>query len=103
MSKSSMETTYRAIAYTITKTSWIHYILAELGISLHHPVKVLCDNILATCITVNHVLHECSKHIKVDYHFMRERESHGDLIVTYVLTQLQLADIFTKMLPVNRF
>lgn len=75
--------------------------MGELGIILHNPVNVLCDNILATCITANPVLHDRSKHIKVDYHFVHERVSHGDLVVTYVSTQLQLADIFTKALPVQ--
>ena len=103
MSKSSTKAKYHAVAYTVTETLWICYLLSELGLLITAPVKVLCDNISATYITTNPVLHGRSKHIKVDYHFVRERVSHGDLIVRYVPTQLQFADIFTKSLPVTKF
>lgn len=102
MSKFSTEAEYRASSYII-ETLWICYLLAELGILLRDPIKVLCDNISATYITTNPLLHDRSKHIKVDYHFFRECVSHGDLVVTYTPTQLQLADIFTKALHVQRF
>ena len=88
VSKSSTEAEYRAIAYTVTETLWIRYLLAELGILLHAPVKVLCDNISTTYITANPILHDRNKHIKVDYRFVRERVSHGDLVVTYTPTEL---------------
>jgi len=103
MSKSSIEAEYREIAYIVTETLWIRYLLTELGILLCDPIKVLYDNISATYITVNPILHDHSKHIKLDYHFVHERVSHGDLVVTYVSTQLQLANIFTKALPIRRF
>lgn len=86
MSKSSIEAEYRAVAYTVTETLWIRYLLAELGILITSPVKVLCDNISATYIAISPVLHDRSKHIKVDYHFVHERVSHGDLVVQYVPT-----------------
>ena len=40
-----------------------------------------------------------SKHMKVDYHFIRhylEHVDNDDLVVRFVPIQLQLADIFTK-------
>lgn len=70
---------------------------------LKEPVRVMCDNVSATYFTVNPVLHDRSKHITVDYHFVRECVAHGDLIVRYVPTKLQLADIFTKGLPSRQF
>lgn len=48
-------------------------------------------------------MHDRSKHITVDYHFVRERVSHGDLVIRYVPMKLQLADIFTKGLPSQQF
>jgi len=101
VSKSCTEAEYRATAYTIIRTFWIHHVLVELGLVLRGSVQLLCDNVSATCISANPVLHDCSKHIKADYHFVREQVSHGDLVVRYVPTQLQLANIFTKLLPIN--
>jgi len=79
------------------------YLLAKLSILLRDPIKVIYDNISATYVTTNPILHDCSKHNKVDYHFVCEHVSHGNLIVTYVPTQFHLADIFTKAFPIQHF
>uniref|UniRef100_A0A2N9H7Q7 Integrase catalytic domain-containing protein n=1 Tax=Fagus sylvatica TaxID=28930 RepID=A0A2N9H7Q7_FAGSY len=44
-----------------------------------------------------------TKHIEVDFHFVRERVLRKDLKVKFVSTVDQLADIFTKSLPTQRF
>ncbi|XP_021849191.1 uncharacterized mitochondrial protein AtMg00810-like [Spinacia oleracea] len=103
VSKSSTEAEYRAVAYTVQDTLWIRSLLAELGIVIRAPVKLFCDNISASYLAVNPVQHDRSKHIKIDYHFVRERVAHGDLVVPYVPTELQFADIFTKGLSGQRF
>jgi len=56
------------------------------------------DNISATYLTVNPSHHDRFKHIVVDYHFVHERIISGDVVVPYVPTQFQLADILTKQL-----
>ncbi|KAL9251324.1 Retrovirus-related Pol polyprotein from transposon RE1-like protein [Drosera capensis] len=56
----------------------------------------------ASYLVLNPILHARSKHVVVDYHFVRERVSYGDLVVRYVPTHLQLADIFTKALSSDR-
>ena len=71
-------------------------LLAVLGLIIRAPVKLFCDNVFASYLAANPVQHYRSKHIKIDYQFVRERVAHGDLVVRYVPTKLQLADIFTK-------
>jgi len=77
-----------------------YIIFAELGLTICQPIQVLCDNISVIYIAANLVLHDHSKHNKVDYHFFHEFISHGDL---FVPAQLQLENIFTKNLPRNLF
>ena len=103
VSKSSTKAEYRAIAFMVSDTLHLRYLLAELGLVVRRPVKLLCDKVSATYLTVNLVQHDLSKHIDVDYHFVREHVAHGDLIVRYAPTQLQLADIFTKSWSGQRF
>ncbi|CAH9084991.1 unnamed protein product [Cuscuta europaea] len=103
VSRSSTEAEYRAIAYTVQDTLHIRSILFELGFPIHRPVRLLCDNISASYLSANPIQHARSKHIAIDYHFVRERVAHGDLLVQYVPTKFQLADIFTKSLAPQQF
>ncbi|GJV37474.1 retrovirus-related pol polyprotein from transposon TNT 1-94 [Tanacetum coccineum] len=45
----------------------------------------------------------CSKHIDVRYHFIKEQVENGIVELYFVRTEYQLADIFTKPLPRERF
>lgn len=45
------------MAYTVTEILWIHYLLAELGILITAPVKVLYDSISTTYIAANPLLY----------------------------------------------
>jgi hypothetical protein len=51
-------------------------------------------------MTINPVFHARSKHIELDYHFMRERVALGLLITQHISTHEQIVDIFTK--PVSK-
>ncbi|GKD05693.1 hypothetical protein Tco_1180667 [Tanacetum coccineum] len=48
-------------------------------------------------------LSRCSKHIDVRYHFIKEQVENGIVELYFVWTKYQLADIFTKPLPRERF
>nr|GEX64448.1 retrovirus-related Pol polyprotein from transposon TNT 1-94 [Tanacetum cinerariifolium] len=57
----------------------------------------------AIAISCNHVQHSCTKHIDVRYHFIKEKVEKGIVELFFVGTEYQLADLFTKALPVERF
>ncbi|CAH9136151.1 unnamed protein product [Cuscuta epithymum] len=80
VSKSSIEAEYRAITYTVQDTIFIRSLLAEMEVWLSTPVQLHCDNVSASYLVVNPIQHDRSKHIKIDYHFVRERVAHGDLV-----------------------
>ncbi|CAH9107012.1 unnamed protein product [Cuscuta europaea] len=103
VSKSYTEAEYRAIAYTVQDTLHIRSILFVLSFPIRDPVQLLCDNISVSYLTANPVQHARSKHIQIDYHFVRKRVAHGDLVVKYIPTHLELADIFTKSLSSQQF
>ena len=68
------------------------------------PVPTLwCDNLSAIVMSNNPVFHARTKHIEVDYHFVRERVASKKLHICHIPTSDQVADIFTNPLSVARF
>nr|GFA09388.1 retrovirus-related Pol polyprotein from transposon TNT 1-94 [Tanacetum cinerariifolium] len=57
----------------------------------------------AIAISCNPVQHSRTKHIDVRYHFIKEKVEKGIVELFFVGTEYQLADLFTKALPVERF
>lgn len=78
-------------------------LLREIGITLSRPPTLWCDNIGATYLSANPIFHRRSKHVEVDYHFVRERVSTRKIDIRVISTKDQIADIMTKPLPVTSF
>nr|GFC75401.1 retrovirus-related Pol polyprotein from transposon TNT 1-94 [Tanacetum cinerariifolium] len=66
-------------------------------------IPIYCDSKSAIDISCNLVQYSRMKHIAVRYHFIKEHVEKGTIELYFVKTDYQLADIFTKALPVNRF
>nr|GEW92302.1 Gag-Pol polyprotein [Tanacetum cinerariifolium] len=58
------------------------------------------DSIAISC---NPVQHSRTKHIDVRYHFIKEKVKNGIVDLFFVGTEYQLADMFNKALPEERF
>ncbi|GJT89528.1 hypothetical protein Tco_1078373 [Tanacetum coccineum] len=52
---------------------------------------------------LNNVQHSRAKHVDVCYHFIKEQVENGIVELYFVQMEYQLADIFTKPLPRERF
>ena len=62
-----------------------------------------CDNKSAINLANNPVRHDRTKHVEVDRHFIRERIDSKELVLPYMKSEDQVADIFTKALPATPF
>ena len=70
---------------------------------LSNPPLQWCDNVSALATASNPVFHACTKHIEVDYHYVRERVLKHDLQVKFISSHDQTANIFTKVFHYPRF
>ena len=65
--------------------------------------QIQCDNQGAIALTRNPEYHARTKHIDIQYHFVRQHVESGTIELTYCPTHEMTADIFTKPLPRPQF
>ena len=72
VSRSSAKAEYRAMAQRTCELLWLRSLLDELGFLVKDSSTLFCDNKSAIMLSSDSVLHERTKHIEVDIHFIRE-------------------------------
>uniref|UniRef100_A0A2N9G958 Reverse transcriptase Ty1/copia-type domain-containing protein n=1 Tax=Fagus sylvatica TaxID=28930 RepID=A0A2N9G958_FAGSY len=70
---------YRSLAIGAAKLAWLCQRICDLGLYLASAPIMWCDNTSALALASNPVFHGRTKHIEVDYHFVRERVVRGDI------------------------
>ncbi|XP_071679967.1 uncharacterized protein [Lolium perenne] len=103
VSRSSTEAEYKSVANATAEIIWVQSLLKELGVKLRQPPCLWCDNLGATYLSANPVFHARAKHIEIDFHFVRERVLRRQLEIRFIPSKDQVADGFTKPLPVRSF
>ncbi|GJY31917.1 ribonuclease H-like domain-containing protein [Tanacetum coccineum] len=77
LSRSSAEADYRGVANAVAETCWLRKLLRELHTPLSSATLVYCDNVSAVYMSCNPVHHQCTKHIEIDIHFVRDLVAAG--------------------------
>jgi len=96
VSRSSTEAEYKALANATAELMWVQKLLSELGISHPSAARLWYDNLGAKYLSANPVFHARTKHIEIDFHFVRERVAHKLLDIRFINSGDQVADGFTK-------
>jgi hypothetical protein len=95
VSHSSTEAEYKALANAIAELIWVEALVRELGVILKEKPCLWCDNLGATYLSANPVFHARTKHIEIDFFFVRERVARKQLDVRFISRKDQIADGFT--------
>ena len=80
------------------KMVWLQSFIEDLSISSPFPMPMHCDNQAAIFIVGNSTFHQCTKHIEIDCHYIRDKVISGVISTPHVVSSHQLADIFTRSL-----
>ena len=93
---STLESEYVCASRCVLSIRFIHKFMDFIGLSRIGPTRVHEDN--AACIAIsNKPVHRMrSKHIGIKYHNVREAVQNGEVDLTPIWTEHNVADIFTK-------
>ena len=83
VARSSAEAEYRAMALTTCEVTWLAALLKDLGLINLPPIVLKCDNKASLAIAANPVLHERTKHVELDCHYVREQVQAGTILTEF--------------------
>jgi hypothetical protein len=102
LAHSSTEAEYMALSDASRQISWIQNLYKEIGFKIESTI--LCgDNQGAIFIGSNPTTEKRTKHIDIRFHYIRECIEEGKIILYYIPTKEQIADILTKNLSFDKF
>ncbi|KAH9667565.1 retrovirus-related pol polyprotein from transposon TNT 1-94-like protein [Citrus sinensis] len=99
---STTEAEYMVATQACKEAIWIQRLLEELGHG-QEKIPVFCDSQSALHIARNPAFHSRTKHIGVQYHFVREVVEDGSVDLQKIHTKENLADVLTKPINTDKF
>nr|GEU72020.1 hypothetical protein [Tanacetum cinerariifolium] len=100
--RARLEAEYVALSVSCAQVMWMRTQLQDCGFN-YIKIPFCCDSQLAIAISCNPIQHYRTKNIHTRYHFIMEKVENGIIELYFVRTEYQLADMFTKVLPEDRF
>ncbi|GJX73343.1 ribonuclease H-like domain-containing protein [Tanacetum coccineum] len=99
---STTKAEYVSLSACCEQVIWMRTQLLDYGYR-YNKIPMYCDLKSAIAISCNPVQHSRTKHINIRYHFIKEHVEKVTIELYFVRTEYQLADLFTKSLPRERF
>ena len=103
VAQSTVEAEFIAATAAVNQALWLQKLLRDLHMEEEEATEISVDNQAAIAISNNPVFHGKTKHFNIKLYFIREVQKNGDVKLLYCRTEDQMADLFTKALPANRF
>jgi hypothetical protein len=77
---------------------WLRALLADLEVTQTKATTIFEDNQGAIAPSKNPVHHARTKHIDIQWHYVREKTEDGTVSLVYLDTEQMIADVLTKPL-----
>ena len=95
---SSTEEEYMALYSATQEAVWLRLLLSDFGCALGEATKIYEDNQGCISLVKNPVFHSRTKHIDIEFDFLREKVEKGVIELEYMPTDEMVADDLTKSL-----
>ncbi|GMJ14768.1 hypothetical protein HRI_005146000 [Hibiscus trionum] len=99
---STTEAEYVAATQASKEAIWLKMLLEELE-HKQENVSLFCDSQSALHLARNPAFHSRTKHIRVQYHFIREKVEEGTIDMQKIHTDDNIADFMTKAINTDKF
>ena len=93
---SSCEAEYMALTHATQEAIFLSMLSNEFSSNSHQPIMIYGDNQGSLDMIKSPISNDRSKHIDIKHHFIREKYQEGTINVSYVPTDENVADLFTK-------
>ena len=100
---STTEAEYVALGVATREAVWLRTLLSELGHTQREAALIHEDNQGAIALAISDRCTRRTKHIDVQFHYVREAIKKGAVKIDYCRTQEMIADILTKAVTGSRF
>ena len=78
-------------------------VMTFLGDKINIPITVYCDNVGAIFLAYNTKTGGRTKHVYIQYHYVREFVQKGEVQILFVRSENNDSDVFTKNTSKNTF
>ena len=85
-----------ALSEVVKEVKFIVQILQTMNIEVQLPITVHVDNVGAICLSNNRTTSDRTKHIDIRTSFVKEYQEDGKIIIKFVKSEENEADIFSK-------
>ena len=93
---STTEAEYMALSEVVKELKFIVHLLQTMNIEVELPITVHVDNVGAIWLSNNRTTNDRTKHIDIRTAFVKEYQEDGKIIIKFVKSEENEADIFTK-------
>jgi len=96
---STTEAEYMALTCAAQQALWMFSFMSKVSLKCKFPAILHGDNAASIALSLNTKGHACAKHINIHHHYIREQVVEGEIELVQILSEENLADILTKLLP----
>ena len=100
---SMTEAEYIASCIAAREIVWLRRYMSEIGFRCEEATELCIDNKGAIQLAKQPACNRSTKHIEIEFHFIKKQVGSKQINIEYVKSEEQLADIFTKSLTIDKF